>query len=118
MANFFSSSGADDQRPDSSHLGGGDDFFSFKDAPLFKSDEKSGGSFFGDSSSSVGGGDHGNFFKPSGASKNEGSFLDFDGSSTGLAEGSNSDVYLHPVALYKDPFRSKLPLKQRSEFFN
>jgi len=82
MANFFSSSGADDQRPDSSHLGGGDDFFSFKDAPLFKSDEKSGGSFFGDSSSSVSGGDHGNFFKPSGASNNEGSFLDFDGSST------------------------------------
>lgn len=29
----------------------------------------------------------------------------FDGSSTGQAEGSNSDVYLHPVALYKDPFR-------------
>jgi len=82
MANFFSSSGADDQRPDSSHLGGGDDFFSFKDAPLFKSDEKSGGSFFGDSSSSVSGGDHGNFFKPSGASNNEGSFLDFDGSSS------------------------------------
>lgn len=29
----------------------------------------------------------------------------FDGSSTGQAEGSNSDVYLHPVAIYKDPFR-------------
>lgn len=29
----------------------------------------------------------------------------FDGSSTGQAEGSNSDVYLHPVALYLDPFR-------------
>jgi glutamine synthetase len=29
----------------------------------------------------------------------------FDGSSTGQAEGSNSDVYLHPVALFKDPFR-------------
>ena len=29
----------------------------------------------------------------------------FDGSSTGQAEGSNSDVYLYPVALYKDPFR-------------
>lgn len=29
----------------------------------------------------------------------------FDGSSTGQAEGSNSDVYLHPVALYNDPFR-------------
>ena len=80
MANFFSSSGPDDQGPDSSHLSGGGDFF--KDAPLFKNDENAGGSFFGDSSSSVGGGDHGNFFKPSGASKNEGSFLDFDGSST------------------------------------
>ncbi|XP_045603980.2 glutamine synthetase [Procambarus clarkii] len=29
----------------------------------------------------------------------------FDGSSTGQAEGSNSDVYLHPIALYSDPFR-------------
>jgi len=29
----------------------------------------------------------------------------FDGSSTEQAEGSNSDVYLHPVALYRDPFR-------------
>ncbi|CAB4056887.1 glnA [Lepeophtheirus salmonis] len=29
----------------------------------------------------------------------------FDGSSTGQAEGSNSDVYLHPVAIYNDPFR-------------
>ncbi|KAI1278776.1 Glutamine synthetase 2 cytoplasmic [Halotydeus destructor] len=29
----------------------------------------------------------------------------FDGSSTGQAEGSNSDVYLKPVALYADPFR-------------
>lgn len=29
----------------------------------------------------------------------------FDGSSTYQAEGSNSDIYLHPVALYKDPFR-------------
>lgn len=29
----------------------------------------------------------------------------FDGSSTGQAEGSNSDVYLHPMALFKDPFR-------------
>jgi len=29
----------------------------------------------------------------------------FDGSSTYQAEGSNSDVYLHPVAIYKDPFR-------------
>lgn len=29
----------------------------------------------------------------------------FDGSSTGQAEGSNSDMYLHPVAIFKDPFR-------------
>jgi len=29
----------------------------------------------------------------------------FDGSSTGQAEGSNSDVYLYPCALFKDPFR-------------
>ena len=58
MANFFASSGADDQRPDSSHLSGGDNFFSFKDAPLFKNDDNSGGSFFGDTSTSGGGGDH------------------------------------------------------------
>ena len=29
----------------------------------------------------------------------------FDGSSTYQAEGSNSDMYLVPVALFKDPFR-------------
>jgi len=29
----------------------------------------------------------------------------FDGSSTGQAEGSNSDVYLHAKAMYPDPFR-------------
>lgn len=29
----------------------------------------------------------------------------FDGSSTGQATGNNSDVYLHPVAMYPDPFR-------------
>merc|ERR1712019_39802 len=34
-----------------------------------------------------------------------GPIWNFDGSSTGQAEGSNSDVYLHPVALYRDPFR-------------
>ena len=28
----------------------------------------------------------------------------FDGSSTGQAEGSNSDIYLKPVAIYQDPF--------------
>jgi len=34
----------------------------------------------------------------------------FDGSSTNQAEGHNSDVYLHPVALFNDPFRG-LPNK-------
>ena len=29
----------------------------------------------------------------------------FDGSSTGQSSGHNSDVYLHPVALFNDPFR-------------
>lgn len=29
----------------------------------------------------------------------------FDGSSTGQSSGRNSDVYLHPVALFNDPFR-------------
>ena len=29
----------------------------------------------------------------------------FDGSSTGQSSGDNSDVYLHPVALFNDPFR-------------
>ncbi|TPP55859.1 Glutamine synthetase [Fasciola gigantica] len=29
----------------------------------------------------------------------------FDGSSTGQAEGSNSDVYLKPCAVFRDPFR-------------
>ncbi|XP_065644605.1 glutamine synthetase isoform X2 [Hydra vulgaris] len=29
----------------------------------------------------------------------------FDGSSTGQATGKNSDVYLHPVAIFSDPFR-------------
>lgn len=29
----------------------------------------------------------------------------YDGSSTYQSTGSNSDVYLHPVAIYKDPFR-------------
>jgi len=31
----------------------------------------------------------------------------FDGSSTNQAEGTNSDVYLHPVSLFHDPFRGK-----------
>ena len=29
----------------------------------------------------------------------------FDGSSTGQATGENSDVYLKPKAIYRDPFR-------------
>ena len=29
----------------------------------------------------------------------------FDGSSTGQATGENSDVYLRPVAIFRDPFR-------------
>ena len=29
----------------------------------------------------------------------------FDGSSTGQSDGHNSDVYLHPCAIYPDPFR-------------
>ncbi|OXU19783.1 hypothetical protein TSAR_003738, partial [Trichomalopsis sarcophagae] len=29
----------------------------------------------------------------------------FDGSSTGQAEGGNSDIFLVPAAIYKDPFR-------------
>ncbi|CAF1351676.1 unnamed protein product [Adineta ricciae] len=44
-------------------------------------------------------------------SPNELSWWNFDGSSTGQAEGSNSDIYLKPVAIYKDPFmlgRNKL----------
>lgn len=29
----------------------------------------------------------------------------YDGSSTYQAEGQNSDIYLHPVAIYRNPFR-------------
>lgn len=29
----------------------------------------------------------------------------FDGSSTGQADGADSDVYLRPAAIFKDPFR-------------
>lgn len=29
----------------------------------------------------------------------------FDGSSTGQAEGANSDVFLRPAAYFRDPFR-------------
>ena len=35
---------------------------------------------------------------------NELPWWNFDGSSTGQAEGSNSDVYLKPVAIFNDPF--------------
>ncbi len=48
---------------------------------------------------------------PSGASDLP--WWSFDGSSTGQASGFNSDVYLKPVALFKDPFlrgRNKLVL--------
>lgn len=29
----------------------------------------------------------------------------YDGSSTYQADGANSDLYLHPIAIYRDPFR-------------
>ena len=32
----------------------------------------------------------------------------YDGSSTEQADGKDSEVYLKPVALYKDPFRIDL----------
>jgi len=91
MSNFFSSSGADD--PPS----GGNNFFSFKDAPQFKSDkseEQAGAPFSGNSSFS-GGGDHDGFFKPSSASKNEGGFLDFD---SALSKPEVEPTFLAPFS--------------------
>ena len=29
----------------------------------------------------------------------------YDGSSTGQADGCDSDIFLHPVSMYRDPFR-------------
>ena len=54
MASFFDSSRVDEEKPgDSSRPGGGgEDFFSFNDAPMFKNKEEPvGGLFFGDGSS-------------------------------------------------------------------
>ena len=54
MASFFDSSRVDEEQPgDSSRpRDGGEDFFSFNDAPLFKNKEEPvGGLFFGDGSS-------------------------------------------------------------------
>jgi len=104
MSNFFSSSGADDLRPDPSHPSGGDNFFSFKD------DDNSGGLFFGDSSSSGGGGDHESFFKPSSASKNDGSFLDF-GSAFSKPEVSSTEA--EPTFLA--PFSRTPPRKRQNQ---
>jgi glutamine synthetase len=45
----------------------------------------------------------------------------YDGSSTGQAAGSNSDVYLHPVAMFRDPFlqgNNKLVLCETFDFEN
>ena len=109
MANFFSTSGADDQRSDSSHLDGGGDFFSFGDAPLFKTEDNSGGSFFGNSSSSGDGRDHESLFKPSATSKNDESFLDF-GSAFSKPEGSSTEA--EPTFLA--PFSRTPPRKKQN----
>ena len=99
MANFLSTSGADDQRSDSPRLDGGDDFFSFKTG------ENSGGSFFGNSSLSGGGRDHESFFK-----MNEESVLDF-GSAFSKPEGSSTEA--EPTFLA--PFSRTPPRKKQNQ---
>ncbi|SGY79784.1 BQ5605_C008g05222 [Microbotryum silenes-dioicae] len=42
----------------------------------------------------------------------------FDGSSTGQAEGHNSDVFLRPAAIFKDPFRGGNNILVIAETFN
>jgi len=43
---------------------------------------------------------------------------DFDGSSTGQADGHNSDIYLRAVAIFKDPFRGGDNIIVMSETYN
>jgi len=42
----------------------------------------------------------------------------FDGSSTGQATGTNSDCFLNPVAMFKDPFRGNPHILVLCEVFN
>ena len=76
MASFFDSSRVDEEQPgDSSRpRDGGEEFFSFNDAPLFKNKEEPvGGLFFGDGSSKEE--NHQGFFRT--PSKKDGNSLDF-----------------------------------------
>jgi glutamine synthetase len=43
---------------------------------------------------------------------------DFDGSSTNQAPGDNSDVYLRPAAIFKDPFRGAPNILVLAETYN
>ena len=43
---------------------------------------------------------------------------DFDGSSTNQAPGSDSDVYLRPAAIFKDPFRGGDNILVLAECYN